>query len=209
MGMNGEELTEQETALYDHQIRVWGADAQRSFARSCSCRSRQFDADRPVTEEALSANVLVALDENMFAGKFIAELCCDSLKDLLSCFSGKSLIKLLNANFNIPVLRSTIISHQIVLKCSDSEFIWSNYDILHEFLSWQEAIAVPWKSLPKRMSKLYFTMRVIERFEQAEGDILTNFDRRSSQGFETEEGSLRGTCNELLCDCNSWFTCGD
>jgi len=27
--MNGEELTEQETALYDRQIRVWGADAQR------------------------------------------------------------------------------------------------------------------------------------------------------------------------------------
>lgn len=24
---------------------------------------------------------------------------------------------------------------------------------------WQEAILVPWKSLPKRMSKLYFAMR--------------------------------------------------
>lgn len=29
--MDGEELTEQETALYDRQIRVWGADAQRRF----------------------------------------------------------------------------------------------------------------------------------------------------------------------------------
>jgi len=29
LGMDGEELTEQETALYDRQIRVWGADAQR------------------------------------------------------------------------------------------------------------------------------------------------------------------------------------
>lgn len=27
--MDGEELTEQETALYDRQIRVWGANAQR------------------------------------------------------------------------------------------------------------------------------------------------------------------------------------
>lgn len=27
--MEGEELTEQETALYDRQIRVWGVDAQR------------------------------------------------------------------------------------------------------------------------------------------------------------------------------------
>lgn len=29
--MDGEELTEQETALYDRQIRVWGANAQRRF----------------------------------------------------------------------------------------------------------------------------------------------------------------------------------
>lgn len=28
---DGEELTAQETALYDRQIRVWGADAQRRF----------------------------------------------------------------------------------------------------------------------------------------------------------------------------------
>lgn len=31
LGMDGEELTEQETALYDRQIRVWGADAQRRY----------------------------------------------------------------------------------------------------------------------------------------------------------------------------------
>ncbi|KAA8540668.1 hypothetical protein F0562_024413 [Nyssa sinensis] len=36
--------------------------------------------DRPVTKEALSANFLIAPDEN-FAGRSIAELCCDSLKD--------------------------------------------------------------------------------------------------------------------------------
>ena len=29
--MDGEQLTEQETALYDRQIRVWGADAQRRY----------------------------------------------------------------------------------------------------------------------------------------------------------------------------------
>lgn len=29
--MDGEELTEQETALYDRQIRVWGAGAQRRY----------------------------------------------------------------------------------------------------------------------------------------------------------------------------------
>lgn len=31
MERDGEELTAQETALYDRQIRVWGADAQRRF----------------------------------------------------------------------------------------------------------------------------------------------------------------------------------
>ena len=37
--MDGEELTEQETALYDRQIRVWGADAQRRYYafRTCVC----------------------------------------------------------------------------------------------------------------------------------------------------------------------------
>lgn len=33
--MDGEELTEQETALYDRQIRVWGADAQRRYNLNC------------------------------------------------------------------------------------------------------------------------------------------------------------------------------
>lgn len=33
--MDGEELTEQETALYDRQIRVWGAGAQRRYVHIC------------------------------------------------------------------------------------------------------------------------------------------------------------------------------
>jgi ubiquitin-like 1-activating enzyme E1 A len=32
--MDGDELTEQETALYDRQIRVWGAGAQRRLSKS-------------------------------------------------------------------------------------------------------------------------------------------------------------------------------
>ena len=31
--MNGEELTEEETALYDRQIRVWGVDAQKRLIK--------------------------------------------------------------------------------------------------------------------------------------------------------------------------------
>lgn len=36
---------------------------------------------REVTEEALSANFLIPPDENVYSGKTLAELCCDSLKD--------------------------------------------------------------------------------------------------------------------------------
>ncbi|KAA0037998.1 SUMO-activating enzyme subunit 1B-1 isoform X2 [Cucumis melo var. makuwa] len=32
--MDGEELMEQETKLYDCQIRVWGADAQRRLSKA-------------------------------------------------------------------------------------------------------------------------------------------------------------------------------
>nr|DAD21757.1 TPA_asm: hypothetical protein HUJ06_023220 [Nelumbo nucifera] len=37
--------------------------------------------DRLVTEELLSANFLIPLDENAFNGNSLAELCCDSLRD--------------------------------------------------------------------------------------------------------------------------------
>lgn len=43
LGMGGEELTEHETAVYDRQIRVWGAEAQRRYQfidtplRVCIC----------------------------------------------------------------------------------------------------------------------------------------------------------------------------
>ena len=43
--------------------------------------SLTLNDDRPVTDELLSANFLVPPDENMYGGKSVAELCCDSLKD--------------------------------------------------------------------------------------------------------------------------------
>ncbi|KAF2311519.1 hypothetical protein GH714_024522 [Hevea brasiliensis] len=86
--MNGEELTEQETALYDRQIRVWGADAQRRLSKShilvygMKGTAAEFDVgdDRAVTEDALSSNFLILPDENVCAEKTVAELCCNSLK---------------------------------------------------------------------------------------------------------------------------------
>ncbi|EPS70608.1 hypothetical protein M569_04151, partial [Genlisea aurea] len=37
-----------------------------------------------------------------------------------------------------------------------------------DYPSFEEAISVPWKSLPRRVSKLYLAMRVIEEFEERE-----------------------------------------
>ncbi|GKV13660.1 hypothetical protein SLEP1_g24646 [Rubroshorea leprosula] len=101
MGGDEEQLTEQETALYDRQIRVWGADAQRRLSKShflvhgmkgivaefcknivlAGVGSVTLVDDRMVTEEALSANFLIPPEENAGRGKTLAELCCDSLKE--------------------------------------------------------------------------------------------------------------------------------
>ncbi|XP_042502992.1 SUMO-activating enzyme subunit 1A-like [Macadamia integrifolia] len=99
--MDGEELTEQETALYDRQIRVWGVDAQRRLSKShilvsgmkgtvvefcknivlAGIGSLTLMDNRLVTEEALSANFLIPPDDNMYSGHSLAELCCDCLRD--------------------------------------------------------------------------------------------------------------------------------
>ncbi|KAL6584285.1 SUMO-activating enzyme subunit 1B-1 [Orobanche minor] len=99
--MDTEELTEQETALYDRQIRVWGADAQRRLSKShilvsglkgtviefcknivlAGVGSVTLNDDRVVTEDLLSANFLIPHGEIVYAGKSLAELSCDSLKD--------------------------------------------------------------------------------------------------------------------------------
>ncbi|XP_057421452.1 SUMO-activating enzyme subunit 1A-like [Lotus japonicus] len=101
MDGNGEELTAQETALYDRQIRVWGADAQRRLSKShvlvygikgtiaefcknivlAGVGSLTLIDDRVASEESFSSNFLIPLDENVYSGKTLAELCCDSLRD--------------------------------------------------------------------------------------------------------------------------------
>jgi ubiquitin-like 1-activating enzyme E1 A len=99
--MDGDELTEQETALYDRQIRVWGAGAQRRLSKShvlvsgikgtvaefcknivlAGVGSVTLLDDRLVTTEVFNANFLILPDENAYVGKTVAEICCDSLKD--------------------------------------------------------------------------------------------------------------------------------
>ncbi|XP_058226418.1 SUMO-activating enzyme subunit 1B-1-like [Rhododendron vialii] len=225
--MDGEELTEQETALYDRQIRVWGADAQRRLSKAhilvsglkgtvaefcknivlAGVGSLTLIDDRPVTEESLSANFLIAPDENVFLGKSLAELCCDSLKDFnpmvrvsvekgdLSSFGGDFYNK-----FDVVVVSCCSLTAKKLINekcrklskrvafytvdCRDScgeifvdlqNFTYSKKKLDEtvecqlQYPSFEDAITVPWKSLPKRMSKLYFAMRVVEMFEEAEG----------------------------------------
>lgn len=225
--MDGEELTEQETALYDRQIRVWGADAQRRLSKShiliCGMKGTVAEFcknivlagvgsvtlvdDREVTEEALSANFLILPDENLYHGKTLAEVCCDSLKEFnpmvhvsvekgdISTFGveffGKfdamvisccSLAKKKLINQKCRKLSKRVAFYTVDCRGSCGEIFVDLKDYKYskkkleetvecqlEFPSFEDTISVPWKALPKRVSKLYFAMRVIEQFEDAEG----------------------------------------
>ncbi|KAM1433115.1 hypothetical protein ACFX1R_016442 [Malus domestica] len=226
LGMDGEELTEQETALYDRQIRVWGAGAQRRLSKAhvlvCGitgtvaefCKnivlagvgSLTLVDDRVVTEDALSANFLIPSDESVYAGKTLTELCRDSLKDfnpmvrvsvekgdltsfgvefyskfdviVVSCcsFTTKKLINEKCRKSSKRVAFYTVdcrdscgeifvdLQHHKYSKKKNEETIECEL----QYPSFEESISVPWKSFPRRFSKLYFAMRVIERFEEAE-----------------------------------------
>ncbi|CAN6585594.1 unnamed protein product [Malus baccata var. baccata] len=222
--MDGEELTEQETALYDRQIRVWGAGAQRRLSKAhvlvCGitgtvaefCKnivlagvgSLTLVDDRVVTEDALSANFLIPSEESVYAGKTLTELCRDSLKDfnpmvrvsvekgdltsfgvefyskfdvvVVSCcsFTTKKLINEKCRKSSKRVAFYTVdcrdscgeifvdLQHHKYSKKKNEETIECEL----QYPSFEESISVPWKSFPRRFSKLYFAMR--ERFEETE-----------------------------------------
>ncbi|KAF8408442.1 hypothetical protein HHK36_007595 [Tetracentron sinense] len=224
--MDGEELTEQETALYDRQIRVWGVDAQRRLSKShilvsgmkgtavefcknivlAGIGSLTLMDDRMVTEEALSANFLIPPDENMFSERSLAELCCDSLREFnpmvrvsvekgdLSTFDGDFYDKFDVVVVSCCSLRTKKLINEKCRKrskrvafytvdCRDScgeifvdlqNYTYSQKKLVDtieqqlQYPSFEEAVAVPWRALPRKVAKLYFAMRVIERFEQTE-----------------------------------------
>eukprot|EP00262_Sarcandra_glabra_P022432 TRINITY_DN9937_c0_g4_i1.p1 TRINITY_DN9937_c0_g4~~TRINITY_DN9937_c0_g4_i1.p1 ORF type:complete len:324 (+),score=58.62 TRINITY_DN9937_c0_g4_i1:197-1168(+) len=225
--MDGDELTEQETALYDRQIRVWGVDAQRRLSKSnilvngmkgtvvefcknivlAGVGSLTLMDDRLVTEEALSANFLIPPDKNTFNGRSIAELCCDSLREFnpmvrvsvekgdLASFDGEffnkfdavvvggcslTAKKLINGKCRKRPKRIAFYTVDCRDSCGEIFVDLLNYSYAQEkgdgtiechlqYPTFEEAIAVPWGGLPKKVTKLYFAMRVIERFELAEG----------------------------------------
>ncbi|XP_038893690.1 SUMO-activating enzyme subunit 1B-1-like isoform X4 [Benincasa hispida] len=226
--MDGEELTEQETQLYDRQIRVWGADAQRRLSKAhvlvCGMKgavaefcknvvlagigSLTLVDNRLVTEEALSANFLIPPDESVFGGKTVAELCCDSLKDfnpmvrvsvvkgepssfdeeflktfdviVVSCCSLAEKVKSVNEKCRKLPKRISFYTvdcrdsyGEIFVDLQDYKYAKKKLEDTVEcqlsYPSFEEAISVRWKAHPRKVSKLFYALRVIERFEEAEG----------------------------------------
>ncbi|KAL4278201.1 hypothetical protein GQ457_03G016540 [Hibiscus cannabinus] len=225
--MDGEELTEQETAIYDRQIRVWGADAQRRLSKShiliygmtgtvaefcknivlAGVGSVTLVDERVVAEESLSANFLIMPEENLYQGKTLAEVCSDSLKEfnpmvhvavqkghiltfgvdffekfdavILSCCSLREK-KWINQKCRKLSKRVAFYTVECRGSCGEifvdlQDYKYSKLKKLEETIecrieypSFEEAISVPWRALPRSVSKLYFAMRVIEHFEPGE-----------------------------------------
>ncbi|KAL5717488.1 E1 ubiquitin-activating enzyme [Ranunculus cassubicifolius] len=224
--MAGEELTEQETALYDRQIRVWGVDAQRRLTKShilvsgmkgtivefcknivlAGVGSLTLMDDRLVTEDTLSANFLIPADVDNYNGKTVAEVCCDALRDFnpmvhvsvqkgdLSSFdgdfydkfsavviSGCSLAAKKRINQKCRKRPTRIAFYTVDCRDSCGEIFvdLQNYTYTQkkadetvecelQYPSFEEAVSVSWSTLPRRVSKLYLAIRVIEKFEETE-----------------------------------------
>ncbi|KFK22924.1 hypothetical protein AALP_AAs48765U000300 [Arabis alpina] len=225
--MDGEELTAQETALYDRQIRVWGAGAQRRLSKShvlvsgikgtvaefcknivlAGVGSVTLLDDRLVTAEAFNANFLILPDENAYLGKTVAEICCDSLKEfnpmvhvsvekgdlsthgidffkkfdvVVIGYSSRATKKAVNEKCRKLTKRVAFYTVDCRGSCGEIFVDLQNYNYTKKKLdetveceltypSFEEAVSVPWKPIPRRTAKLYFAMRVIELFEEAEG----------------------------------------
>ncbi|KAK8477102.1 hypothetical protein V6N13_061248 [Hibiscus sabdariffa] len=224
--MDGEELTEQETALYDRQIRVWGADAQRRLSKShiliygmtgtvaefcknivlAGVGSVTLVDERVVAEESLSANFLIlpVPDENLYQGKTLAEFRValgetisseGAAGDILTfgveffekfdavILSCCSLRKKKWINQKCRKLSKRVAFYTVECRGSCGEIFVDLQDYKFsklkkleetiecriEYPSLEEAISVPWRALPRSVSKLYFAMRVIEHFEYVEG----------------------------------------
>lgn len=222
------ELTAQETALYDRQIRVWGVDAQKRLSKAhvlvCGMNGTTIEFcknivlagvgslslmdDHIVTEDDLSANFLIPPDESIYGGRSRAEVCCDSLKDFnpmvrvsvekgdpslidgefldkfdIVVVSRASLKTKLFINDNCRKRSKRIAFYSIDCKDSCGEIFvdLQKHSYVQKkpggeteqqeltYPSLQEAISVSWNDLPRKTTKLYFAMRVLENYELSEG----------------------------------------
>ncbi|WVZ51713.1 hypothetical protein U9M48_002828 [Paspalum notatum var. saurae] len=222
------ELTAQETALYDRQIRVWGVDAQKRLSKAhvlvCGMNGTTIEFcknivlagvgslslmdDHIVTEDDLNANFLIPPDESIYGGRSRAEVCCESLKDfnpMVRVSVEKGDPSLIDGQFldkfdTVVVSRASLKTKLFIndscrkrnkhiafyaIDCKDScgEIFVDLQE--HSYVqkkpggeteqqqltypSLQEAISVLWNGLPRKMTKLYFAMRVLENYELSEG----------------------------------------
>jgi ubiquitin-like 1-activating enzyme E1 A len=222
-------LTEQEAAVYDRQIRVWGVDAQRKLSKARvlvvgmsgviaeTCKnivlagvgSLTLVDDSKLTLEASASNFLIQFDELEGQGITLAEACAASLRDYNPMVQVKAEAGSIQnkpdtffGNFDAIILGRSSISlrkhvnelcrkqgHRIGFYSVDcrgtcgslfvdlkshsyvSKRAKDDKDARHEltYPSLEEAYSVPWKSFPKRTSKLLFALRCLEDFEHAEG----------------------------------------
>ncbi|URE12515.1 ThiF family [Musa troglodytarum] len=218
--MDGEELTAQETALYDRQIRVWGVDAQKRLSKAqilvsglngtsvefcknivlAGVGSLTLMDDRLVTEDALQANFLIPRDETVYSGRSLSELCCESLRDfnpMVRVLAEKGDLAQCEIDFldkfDVVVVTGCSLKTKIEIneKCPCSTVSFDGLQMLAlkksdgtaechlSYPRLEDAILIPWRNLPRKVSKLYFAMRVIEKFELSEGrnpGELSNFD---------------------------------
>uniref|UniRef100_A0A2C9UJ39 THIF-type NAD/FAD binding fold domain-containing protein n=1 Tax=Manihot esculenta TaxID=3983 RepID=A0A2C9UJ39_MANES len=180
--MDGEELTEQETALYDRQIRVWGADAQRRLSKS---HILVYGMKGTVAEVCFQAQNFSCKygDLSSFGGDFFDKFdvvivsCCTLATKKLINEKCRKLSKRV-AFYAVDCRDSCDICYfyvffglglRLVLKKLDENNQPTTVECGLQYPSFQESISVPWRTLPRRVSKLYFAMRVIERFEESEG----------------------------------------
>ncbi|KQJ88493.1 SUMO-activating enzyme subunit 1A isoform X2 [Brachypodium distachyon] len=232
-----EELTAQETALYDRQIRVWGVDAQKRLSKAhvlvCGVNGTTIEFcknivlagvgslslmdDHIVTQDDLNANFLIPPDESIYGGRSRAEVCCESLKDFnpmvrvavakgdpslidgefldrfdIIVVSCRPLKTKLFINDNCRKRSKHIAFYSIECKDSCGEIFadLQNHSYVQKmpgkepeqqeltYPSLQEAISVPWKSLPKKTTKLYFAMRGRNPGETSLSDLPAVLARR-------------------------------
>ncbi|XP_078432559.1 SUMO-activating enzyme subunit 1B-1-like isoform X2 [Wolffia australiana] len=220
-----EELTAQETAVYDRQIRVWGVDAQKRLSKShvlvCGITGATVEFcknivlagvgsvtlvdDRPVSEDVIQANFLIPRNEDLWKEGSVAKLCCDSLKEFnpmvsvsvvqgdvgafeeeffdkfdAIVFGSCSLATKKKVNNSCRRRPKRIAFYTIECRGScgeifadlqDYTFVQKNSDDNTEsrkkYPSFEEAISLPWRNLPKKVTKLFFALRIIENFEQS------------------------------------------
>ncbi|BBN14566.1 ubiquitin-like 1-activating enzyme E1 A [Marchantia polymorpha subsp. ruderalis] len=250
-----EVLTEQEAAVYDRQIRVWGVDAQRRLSKARvlvvgiygviaeTCKnlvlagvgSLTLMDDTPVTLDSAASNFLIYVDEINKEAKSVAQVCAEAVGDYNSMVrvqvekgyildkpgeffddfdivilgrSSLDLKKKVNALCRSRPQRVAFYAVDVRNSCgslfidlqsctyrSQKKDDDKEVEYTKKSCSLEDSLSVRWDSLPKRASKLFFAIRIVEEYEQKEdkqpGHLTTN-DLPALLVFGTERLQAQG-----------------